>query len=205
MKTIQIPAAGGFGEISAFAAFDVDCVCWPEQFPYKPRVKVFAAHDDEKLLLRFEVGEEGSRAVCTEPNGPVWEDSCVEFFVKAPESRYYYNFETSCIGVGLVGKRVSRQEFTHFSEDEMACITRRAALPRVPFEKKADETLEWSVELEIPFASLDCGPKPATLLANFYKCGDKTATPHFLSWSPVLTPTPDFHRPEFFGQLDLIW
>lgn len=205
MNKLNIPAVGGFGDIAAFAVAELDCVCWAEQFPYKPRVKARLAHTDEKLLLRFEVSEEGSRAVCTEPNGPVWEDSCVEFFVKAPESNYYYNFETSCIGVGLVGKRISRQEFTHFTKEEMARIQRRAALPLEPFEKKAGETLEWSVELEIPFASLDCGPKPSALLANFYKCGDKTATPHFLSWSPVLTPTPDFHRPEYFGQLDLIW
>lgn len=205
MNIIQIPAVNGFNELSAFAEADIDCVCWPEQFPYKPSVKVFLAHNDTGLLLRFEVSEEGSRAVCTEPNGPVWEDSCVEFFVKAPQSAYYYNFETSCIGVGLAGRRLSRADFAHFTDAEMARISRRASLPCKPFEKKADETLAWSVELEIPFASLDCGPKPAALLANFYKCGDRTATPHFLSWSPVLTPTPDFHRPEYFGQLDLIW
>jgi hypothetical protein len=37
--------------------------------------------------------------------------------------------------------------------------------------------------------------------ANFYKCGDETETPHFGAWSPVQTPQPDFHRPEFFGRL----
>ena len=38
---------------------------------------------------------------------------------------------------------------------------------------------------------------------GFYKCGDKTAHPHFLSWNPVGTPAPDFHRPDFFGELIL--
>ena len=42
---------------------------------------------------------------------------------------------------------------------------------------------------------------PKAVRGNFYKCGDKTAHPHFVSWNPVGTPSPDFHRPEFFGEL----
>ena len=37
--------------------------------------------------------------------------------------------------------------------------------------------------------------------ANFYKCGDETQKPHYLSWSPVKTSKPDFHSPEYFGKL----
>ena len=57
----------------------------------------------------------------------------------------------------------------------------------------------------IPFRliGIDAGHLPARIRANFYKCGDKTAHPHFLSWSPVSTEKPDFHRPEFFGELYL--
>ena len=38
---------------------------------------------------------------------------------------------------------------------------------------------------------------------NCYKCGDRTEHPHFLAWNPVHTPTPDFHRPEFLGEMIL--
>jgi len=41
-----------------------------------------------------------------------------------------------------------------------------------------------------------------TVRANFYKCGDELQTPHFLSWNPVRTERPDFHRPDFFGVLE---
>ncbi len=41
------------------------------------------------------------------------------------------------------------------------------------------------------------------LRANFYCCGDLTPRPCYAAWSPVLTPAPDFHRPEFFGTLIL--
>ena len=37
--------------------------------------------------------------------------------------------------------------------------------------------------------------------ANFYKCGDKLPEPHFISWSAIHSPEPDFHLPDFFGEL----
>ena len=39
---------------------------------------------------------------------------------------------------------------------------------------------------------------------NIYKCGDKLPVPHFISWSPISTPAPDFHCPRFFGEMDII-
>ncbi|MFA5695554.1 MAG: carbohydrate-binding family 9-like protein, partial [Proteiniphilum sp.] len=39
--------------------------------------------------------------------------------------------------------------------------------------------------------------------ANFYKCGDETAEPHYISWSPIDLPAPDFHAPQFFGLLEM--
>jgi hypothetical protein len=39
--------------------------------------------------------------------------------------------------------------------------------------------------------------------ANFYKCGDKTPEPHFISWNPIDLPKPNFHVPQFFGLLEL--
>ena len=28
--------------------------------------------------------------------------------------------------------------------------------------------------------------------------------PHYLSWMPIDTPKPDFHRPEFFGKINFV-
>ena len=199
-KTLIVPRVGGFSDLSSFAKGAVDTVCWPDGFPYKPEVRFAIAHDGSALLIRFDVEEDNPKAVTTVNNGPVWEDSCVEFFVKEPDSPYYFNFETNCIGAGLAAKRLSRSEFTHFSPAEMARVVRRPSLPAEPLDIQA--LTAWSLELEIPFA-LICGDGacPSRLLANFYKCGDKTAVPHFLSWNPVEVPSPDFHRPEFFGEL----
>ena len=38
---------------------------------------------------------------------------------------------------------------------------------------------------------------------NCYKCGDRTEHPHYLAWNPVNTLSPDFHRPEFLGEMIL--
>jgi hypothetical protein len=37
--------------------------------------------------------------------------------------------------------------------------------------------------------------------ANFFKCGDETLEPHFVTWNPVKTTSPDYYRPEFFGEV----
>ena len=39
--------------------------------------------------------------------------------------------------------------------------------------------------------------------ANFYKCGNALPHKHFLSWAEILTPRPDFHRPEYFKEIVL--
>ena len=201
-RSLNVPRVRGFEDIASFAKGAVDTVCWPAEYPYKPAVRFAIAHDGRALLIRFDVEEDNPRAVTTENNGPVWEDSCVEFFVKEPDSPYYFNFETNCIGVGLAAKRRSRSDFAHFDAALMAQVVRRASLPAQPVDIRARTV--WSLELEIPFALICEGPGvPQRLLANFYKCGDKTAVTHFLSWNPVEVPAPDFHRPDFFGTLIL--
>ena len=198
-KTLHVPLVSGFNQLSSFARGRVDVPCWPESFPYAPEVEFAIAHDSRSILIRFDVEEDNPRAETMVSNGPVWEDSCVEFFVREPGSRYYFNFETNCIGTGLAAQRLSREDFKHFDEARMARIIRRSSLP---FGKTDLGHTRWSLELEVPFEIICEGPVPPSALeANFYKCGDKTAVPHFLSWNKVETPAPDFHRPEFFGKL----
>lgn len=202
MKTLEIPFVKDFSALADFAGTVLNEAPWEEDYPYKPEVKLYIAHNAEAMLLRFDVGEDDVKAVCLSDNGPVWEDSCVEFFVKAPGSPYYFNFETNCLGVGLAAKRTSRKDCTHFSSGMMEKIVRRSSLAAKAAEGGRGT---WSLELEVPFDVLDCGARPEVLMANFYKCGDETSKPHYISWAPIDCPTPDFHRPEFFGKLELQW
>lgn len=67
----------------------------------------------------------------------------------------------------------------------------------------------WAVQYSIPFTfiekyfgKLDI-KSGYRLEGNFYKCGDETKYPHYGCWNPIKISSPDFHRPEFFGDLIL--
>lgn len=184
----------------------IDNVNWPEAFPEKPEVCVEVHNDYEWLYLHYYVKGTQLRAVTIEDQGPVWEDSCVEFFCQVPGEKHYMNFETNCIGAIVASRRLSRTEDVQpLPPEEMALIERRCTFPREVIEEK-DGVYEWEVELKIPLKLIFREQAPAfpqALRANFYKCADKTKCPHFLSWQPINLPAPNFHCPEFFGEIIL--
>ena len=181
----------------------IDKVNWPDRFPYRPETRVEVRNDHENLYLHYFVKGEQLRAVTTEDQGPVWEDSCVEFFCQVPGDDHYMNFECNCIGAMVASRRISRSEDVKpLSPEEMALIDRCCTYPRQAFEEK-DGLFEWEVELRIPLSLIFREQAPAfpqKLRANFYKCADKTKNAHFVSCWPIPIPKPDFHRPEFFGE-----
>lgn len=180
----------------------IECVNWPGQFNYKPITVFNIARSDKYLYINFFVRGNCLLAVTTSDNGPVWEDSCVEFFMQVPGEQEYYNFEFNCIGTALAAKRKSREECEHFPLEKMALIKRYASVGNKPFQEMQG-IFAWKLLVAIPFElmGLDGKALPPKIKANFYKCADKTSLPHFLSWNPVKSQSPDFHRPEFFGEL----
>lgn len=194
---ITAPQVGGWEDIDRFAKGEVGVVNWAE-YPFKPCTTFAMAHTEEALLVRFEVEEEHVVGRSVQTHGPVYRDSCVEFFVREPQTDHYYNFEMNCIGTVLAARRLSRSQKEYLSAGQMQKIKIRPSLPAgVPFEGSG----RWSIEAEIPFEILGIEGVPARLEGNFYKCGDLTPVPHYVSWSPIDTPAPDFHRPEFFGEI----
>ena len=82
------------------------------------------------------------------------------------------------------------------------------SLPKRVDPEISDPT-DWTVEYRLPVDLLrrynNEIRRPGsgvTWRANFYKWGDKTSHPHWLTWSFVDHPTPDFHLPRFFGTLE---
>ena len=132
----------------------------------------------------------------------VCHDSCCEFFVSDPSDGTYYNFEMNCIGTVKAAKRRSREEFQLFDQDRLRSIVRHTSLVRRQMDVEGIHS--WQVAMCIPFELMGFTSDsiPDRLYANFYKCADKSGHPHFLSWNPVGTPNPDFHRPECFGILE---
>jgi len=171
---------------------------WQDAYPYKPEVQFSIAYNSTHLFLHYTVAEKAIRAISTEVNGPVWEDSCVEFFLGLGEEGYY-NFEFNCIGTALAAYGPSQTDRHHLPAQMVRQITTLALIDRQPGQ------VHWELTVRIPFTVLL--HHPAIQLpglqarANFYKCGDLLPAPHFLSWSGIESPTPNFHLPAFFGQL----
>ena len=183
------------------ARFDVQCANWPETFPYTPFCGGRGARTKDALVVDFRVSGMDLRAQNTEDNGRQWEDSCVEVFIQDPEKADYYNFEINALVLACYGP--VREGRTRRPQEQMEQILRFGHLEGGPLDKDGIQT--WRVGVVIPFELIGIHPDnlPHSIRANFYKCGDKTAHPHYVSWSPIDTPKPDFHRPDFFGELIL--
>lgn len=184
------------------ARFQVANVNWPDEFPYAPAVEGSIARSKDALWVCWKVKGKGLTVRSLGDGGPIWEDSCCEIFLQAPGSLSYYNVEVNAAGHLLLGRGTGRGDRQLLPEG-MARILRFggvAAPVDIP-----DELLEWQIGVVIPWEVIGLDPDnlPEKLYGNIYKCGDKTAHPHFLSWAPVHTPAPDFHRPEFFGSFNL--
>ncbi len=191
MKTIKVPLVSfdtldldSVMELQA-ARFDVNTVNWPSEFPYAPVCAGRIARTEGSLVVDFRVSGLDLRAENKEDNGSQWE----------------YNFEINALGKVLACAGPDRSHRTPRPEEEMKAIARFASVSKVDTEKEGLQN--WRVCIIIPFELIGIDPEnlPKKIRANFYKCGDKTAHPHYVSWAPIDTPQPDFHRPEFFGEL----
>lgn len=186
------------------AKHEVNQVNWPASFPHKPDCSFKIARTADKLYLKFFVKDSNLRAIYTVDQEPVWQDSCVEFFCKQPDMPHYYNFEFNCIGTCLATSRVARNEgIKPLSGEELQKVERFSSLGTSAIEEKEGD-FEWSLTVAIPFSIIGMQDleNPSKLTANFYKCGDGTSRPHYISWNVIATENPDFHRPDFFGELN---
>lgn len=194
---------GGLDEVSAclnkMEKQELAFSPWQDQYPYKPSVQFSVAHNNKSIFLKFFVEEKFIRAAAGNINGAVWQDACVEFFISFDETGYY-NLEFNCIGTILAG----------FGKDK----TNRLQIPepiirnikyQVLITNNKENNIYWELTLDIPVTifihhqlnSL----QHKNSLANFYKCGDGLPQPHFISWSNIKAPSPDFHLPAFFGNV----
>lgn len=182
----------------------INCINWEKNFPSAPLVSFKIAHNGSHLFLQYNVEENEILAKTEEDNGPVWTDSCVEFFISFDNSPFYYNLESSCIGKVLLGYRQSKDDVVHGSKEVMEQIKRFSSLGSTPFDKKKGN-FAWSLILVIPatafWKSNIQNFNGLEARANAYKCGDDLTIPHFLTWKPIANETPNFHLPQFFHNL----
>lgn len=182
----------------------IDKVNWSEKYPSKPSVSFRIAHNGDNILLQYDVKEREVLAAVAEDNGKVWTDTCVEFFVSFDDA-HYYNGEFTCIGKALLGYREYYHKAEHAPNNIMRSIKRLSTLGETNIEKKQGD-FDWKLTLVIPITAYwHSGLKTldgVKAKGNFFKCGDNLTEPHYVSWTQIDTPSPSFHQPRFFGELE---
>lgn len=184
----------------------INNVNWPDKFPYCPDVKVRMAYNSLSILLHYQVTEDSFRGIY-EDNGNVWTDSCVEFFIQPMGEGIYYNLECNCVGSILIGAGPDRQNRERAAADTLGSVQRWSSLGR-KLREETEGPKMWEVALIVPFSAFFKHRIRSMVgmhaRANFYKCGDELQKPHFLSWNPIKLEKPNFHCPEFFGNVDFL-
>lgn len=177
----------------------IDCFQWENEEKFRPQSSFQMCFVRNKgIFVRMKSDETALRAVCTERDENVWEDSCLEFFFSPDENAGYLNIETNPNGAYLTqvgAKRENRRflkELTALSPEVKGSITENG----------------WGIELFLPCAIFEEAFKigfsalPGVYRGNFYKCGDLTQKPHYGSFSPMRKElTLGFHDPEYFATI----
>lgn len=176
---------------------------------HQPKAQVKAAYDDQALYFIWKVEDQYVLAKRTQHQQDVWRDSCVEFFFTPggdPLERGYFNLETNCTGVKLLGIHIAGKKEQQGTAEDFASIVTASSL-KGPINPETTEPTTWTLEYRIPlslvakYTKIETPAPGVTWRANFYKCADDTSHPHWLTWSPVTHPKPSFHLPKFFGVL----
>ena len=208
MKKLIIPYINQTGNTFPFFDFPkpiaIDIMPWLHESE-RPVVHVAITHDATHIYLKYTVQENCIIAKTTANNGPVWQDSCVEFFIMPSDDGIFYNFEFNCIGAKLLYAGKSRNHRTPAQDETINKIIIESTLGSKPFEEKTgyfDWTLTAMIPLNCFFEHSITNLRGLKGKANFYKCGDGLSKPHYLAWNDIKTPKPDFHTPQYFGEIE---
>lgn len=175
----------------------IDCFPWDQNTGYRPDTLAKLVIVQSGISIRMQTDENPLLATATKLNQDVYKDSCMEFFIKPdPDDDRYLNFEFNSFGTLLIGIGVDKQSRTRINLD-----------PQIfKIQSLVNEGL-WSLCWEVPFSFLEATgfkPNKTTFKGNFYKCGDETIHPHYGCWSPIGLEIPNFHCPEYFGEIIII-
>ncbi|GAA0181149.1 carbohydrate-binding family 9-like protein [Clostridium sediminicola] len=177
-----------------------------DQFPYgcgyQPETSFSIWYEAEcGFHLEMKCMEQNPKAQYKNHNDPVYKDSCMEFFVNfypTDKKTGYLNFEMNANGAMLL----------YYGENR----DKRRSVHELLLKKHTVNITEqyWQINLLVPLEFIKkiygkCEFQSGDMIkVNAYKCGDDTKVPHYGCWNKVLAESPDFHRPEFFGDMVIV-
>ena len=182
----------------------VSTLNWPQTYPYLPDVSFAVAHNGTNLMIHYRVSEKRTLGTMVNDLDAVYKDSCCEFFCKNEGDSLYYNIESNCLGSILMQCGSGREGRTTSTLENLQCIDRWASLGRESVGRIEQQT-HWELALVVPIAAFWCHNygtiSGKTFLVNVYNCVGSGDDRQYVTWNPVDTPAPDFHRPEYFKRL----
>ncbi len=190
-KVKEIPIVNFMGQIPSF----------------QPRVVAKMMYDSENVYLIYKVEDRHVRIQNTKFNSPVSTDACVEFFF-SPDKDWplrYFNLEINAGGTAVMAYHKDGQR-TNIKEEDFTAVEVAHTLPK-KLDEEISERVTWYLEFKLPFALLAkygnyTQPKKGVKWkANFYKTSSRSTNPHYITWSVVQNPVPQFHLPQYFGTL----
>jgi len=161
--------------------------------------KIF--YNDDAVFLQYIVKEKYLRTAYTHTNDPVYNDSCVEFFIGFKANGEYYNFEFNASGTPFAAFGTSKSRGLL----DPSVVNRIKRYSSISIVEDNNLPHHWELMIVIPLDVFDKDDVRSltgiTAKGNFYKCGDQLPEPHFLCWNNIQADEPDFHRPEYFGDI----
>lgn len=199
MESYYIQRADSAPQWDVIPALSVHNILWLPDANIRMTQQMY--YDNSAIYIHQRAIESHIRAMHHSPLAQVCEDSCMEFFfAPLPGDDRYFNFEWNLNGCLYLGFRTDRDNSVRLQPKQ----------PSTLFDFHSNRTADgWEIFYKIPlsfirlfFPDFQLAPG-AVMKANCYKCGDLTARPHYLSWNPSTSSTPDFHRPQDFGEMIL--
>lgn len=199
VRSYVVARIDGEPDWSAVPVLDIDNQQWLDPVDISAHAQL--CYGDDAFYVRMWAEEADIRAEYPADDllADTYEDSCLEFFLSpvAGDTRYL-NFELNpnC----AVGAQIGT---------EKANRTRLVRTDDVYAASSARTEDGWEITYKLPFDFIrqfypDFTAESGDVLrGNFYKCGNLTASKHYLSWNPIDSDTPNFHVPECFGELVL--
>lgn len=199
VRSYVVSHVDGEPDWESITQLEIDNQQWLEPVDIAAHAQL--CYSDEAFYVRMWAEEMNVRAEYPESDllAKTYEDSCLEFFISpVPGDARYLNFEfnpNGAVGAEIGAAKAGRTRLVRFDD---------------PYDAVATRTENgWEITFKVPFDFIRqlypdfTAESGTTLRGNFYKCGNLTVQKHYLSWSPIESDTPNFHLPEYFGELVL--
>lgn len=201
---MQVKTIKSAEDLEKTTPFNVDKLLWgtkssPKTYGYLGFIP------KDGFYLKMICEEKNPYRVYTEANDPVYQDSAMEafFLFKSQNSKtdaIYLNFEVNANGAMLAASGKKRNNRIFLSKElrsEITCCT---------------NILEdrWIVEIHLPVSVLNkvygnlILEKGSKFYCNFYKIAERKEIEHYVSFSPIMSETVNFHLPEFFAEAMIV-